>query len=84
MRFYTPMNYNVVALIRQDPTYKRMTSDDVHGMIINHEMYIEGANHVKNLYKGVTTTRKQKIAIKANKKSKNKQVVVESSSDDSS
>jgi hypothetical protein len=34
------MNYNVVALIRQDPAYKRMTSDDVFGRIINHEMYI--------------------------------------------
>jgi hypothetical protein len=41
MRAYTPMNYNVVALIRQDPTYKKVASDDVLGMIINHEMYIE-------------------------------------------
>jgi hypothetical protein len=41
MRTYTPMNYNVVALIRQDPIYKRMTSDNVFRMIINHEMHIE-------------------------------------------
>jgi hypothetical protein len=34
MRAYTPMNYNVVALIRQDPTYKRMSSDNVLGRII--------------------------------------------------
>jgi hypothetical protein len=40
MKAYTPINYNVVALIRQDPTYKKMTSDDVLGRIINHEMYI--------------------------------------------
>jgi hypothetical protein len=58
MRAYTPMNYNVVALIRQDPTYKRMSSYDVLGQIMNHEMYIEEANHVKNLSKGITTTRK--------------------------
>jgi hypothetical protein len=77
MRAYTPMNYNVVALIHQDPTYKRMSSDDVFVRIMNHKMYIEEANHIKNLYKGVTTTRKQEIALKANKKSKNKQVVVE-------
>jgi hypothetical protein len=77
MRAYTIMNYNVVALIHQDPTYKRMTSNDVLGRIINHEMYIEEANHIKNLYKGVTTTRKQEIALEANKKSKNKQVVEE-------
>jgi hypothetical protein len=47
MRKYTPMNYNVVALIHQDPTYKKMTSDDMLGRIINHEMYIEEANHIK-------------------------------------
>jgi hypothetical protein len=50
MRVYTPMNYNMVALICQDPTYKKMTSDDVLGRIINHEMYIEDANHIKNLH----------------------------------
>jgi hypothetical protein len=38
MRAYTPLNNNMVALIHQDPTYKRMTSDDVLGRIINHEM----------------------------------------------
>jgi hypothetical protein len=31
---YTPMNYNVVAWIRQDPTYKKMPSDDVLGRIM--------------------------------------------------
>jgi hypothetical protein len=82
MRAYTPMNYNVVALICQNPTYKRISSDDVLGRIMNHEMYIEEVNHVKNLFKGITTTRKQEIAFKANKKSKNKQVVVESSSEE--
>jgi hypothetical protein len=61
MRAYTPINYNVVVLIRQDPTYKRMSSDDVLGRIINHEMYIEEVNHVKNLSKGITTIRKQEI-----------------------
>jgi hypothetical protein len=79
MRAYTPMNYNVVVLIRQDPAYKRMSSNDVLGRIMNHEMYIEEGNHVKNLYKGITTSRKQEIAFKANKKSKNKQEVVERS-----
>jgi hypothetical protein len=82
MRAYTPMNYNVVVLIHQNPTYKRMTSDDVLRRIINHEMYIEEANHIKNHYKGATTTKKQEIALKASKKSKNKQVVVESSSEE--
>jgi hypothetical protein len=40
MMTYSPMNYNVVALIWQDPTYKKMTFDDVLGRIINHEMNI--------------------------------------------
>jgi hypothetical protein len=71
-RTYTPMNDNVVALIRQYPTYKRMTSDDVFRRIINNEMYIEEANHIKNLYKGVTTTKKQDIALKTSNKSKKK------------
>jgi hypothetical protein len=70
IRAYTPMNYNVVALICQDPTYKRMSYDDVLGRITNHEMYIEEASHVKNLSNGITTSRKQEIAFKANKKSK--------------
>jgi hypothetical protein len=35
---YTPMNYNVVILIQQDPAYKKMTFDDVLERIMNHEM----------------------------------------------
>jgi hypothetical protein len=41
MMAYTPMNYNVVALIPQNPSYKKMTSDDVLGRIMNHEMNIQ-------------------------------------------
>jgi hypothetical protein len=40
MMTYTPMNYNVVTLIRQDPAYKKMSSDDVLLRIMNHEMNI--------------------------------------------
>jgi hypothetical protein len=43
---------------------------------------LKNANHIKNLSKGITTTRKQEIAFKANKKRKNKQMVVESSSEE--
>jgi hypothetical protein len=82
MRAYTPMNDNVVALIRQGPAYKRMPSDDVLSRTMNHEIYIEEANHVENLSKGITTTRKQEITFKANKESKNKQEVVESPSEE--
>jgi hypothetical protein len=40
MMAYTPMNYNVMALIHQDPEYKKMSSDNVLGRIMNHEMNI--------------------------------------------
>jgi hypothetical protein len=82
MRAYTPMNYNVVALIYQDPTYKRMTSDDVLGRIINHEMHIEEVNHIKNVYKGISTSKKLDIALKESNKSKMKQIVIESPSEE--
>jgi hypothetical protein len=59
-----------------------MISNDVLERVINHEIYIQEANHIKNLYKGVTTTKKQEIAFKASKKSMNKKVVVESSSEE--
>jgi hypothetical protein len=58
MMAYTPMNYNMVALIRQDPVYKKMTSDDMLGRIMNHEMNIQEANNIKNFYKDVSTTKK--------------------------
>jgi hypothetical protein len=59
-----------------------MSSNDVLGRIMNHEMYIVEANHIKNLSKCITTIRKQEIALKANKKSKNKQVAIESSNEE--
>jgi hypothetical protein len=67
---YTPMNYNFVALIHQDPGYKKMSSNDVLEKIMNNEMDIQDANNIKNLYKGVSTSKKQDIALKANKSKK--------------
>jgi hypothetical protein len=58
MMAYTPMNYNVVALIHQDPAYKKMASNDVLGRIMNHEMNIQEANNIKNLYNDVSTSKK--------------------------
>jgi hypothetical protein len=55
---YTLINYNVVDLIRQDPAYKKMTSDDVLGRIMNHEINIQEANNIKNLYKDISTSKK--------------------------
>jgi hypothetical protein len=58
MMAYTTVNYNIVALIRQDPAYKKMTSDNVLERIMNHEMNIQEANNIKNLYKGVLRSKK--------------------------
>jgi hypothetical protein len=55
---YTLINYNVVALICQNPTYKKMSSDNVLGRIMNHEMNIQEANNIMNLYNGVSTSKK--------------------------
>jgi hypothetical protein len=82
MMAYTTMNYNVVALILQDPTYKKMTSVGVLGRIMNHEMDIQEANNIKNLYKGVLTSKKEDIALKATNKSKKKKAIIESPSEE--
>jgi hypothetical protein len=81
MMTYTLINYNVVTLIRQDHAYKKMTSDDVLGRIMNHEMDIQEANNIKNLYKGISTSKKQDITLKANK-SKKKKVLIKSPSEE--
>jgi hypothetical protein len=46
MMAYTPINYNIMSLIHQDPAYKKMTSDDVLGRIMNYEMNIQEANNI--------------------------------------
>jgi hypothetical protein len=55
LRAYTVKDTTVISLIQQDPTFKKMSPDDVLGKIINHEMLVEEANHVKNLSKGITS-----------------------------
>jgi hypothetical protein len=55
---YAMKDTTVVSLIQQNSTLKKMTPDDVLGKIINHEMLVEEANHVKNLSKGIISSRK--------------------------
>jgi hypothetical protein len=82
LRAYAIKDTMVISLIQQDPTFKKMTLNDVLGKIINHEMLVEEASHVKNLSKGVISSRKQDIAFKTSKKSESKKVVEESSSEE--
>jgi hypothetical protein len=79
LRAYTIRNTTLVSIIRGDPKLKRMTPDDVLARIINHELLLEEAKYVKNLSKGIVSTKKDNIALKASKKSKKKQILVESS-----
>jgi hypothetical protein len=55
---YAAKDTTVTSLIQQDPTFKKMTPDDVLGKIINHEMLVEEAQHIKNLSKGVISSKK--------------------------
>jgi hypothetical protein len=57
-----------------------LTPNDDLGRIINHEMLIKEVNHVKNLSKGITSSRKENIAFKASKKGKSKKIIEEISS----
>jgi hypothetical protein len=79
LRGYVVKDTTVISLIQQDPIFKKMPLDDVLGKIINHEMLVEEANHVKNLSKGITSSRKQGITLTASKK---KQIVIESSTEE--
>jgi hypothetical protein len=58
-----------------------MSSDGVLGKIMNHKMNIQEANNIKNFYKGVSSSKKKDIALKANK-SKKKKVLIESPSEE--
>jgi hypothetical protein len=58
LRGYAVKDTTVISLIQQDPTFKKMSLDDVLGKIINHEMLVEEANHVKNLSKGIISSKK--------------------------
>jgi hypothetical protein len=82
LRGYAVKDTKIISLIQQDLTFKKMSPDDILSKIINHEMLVEESNHVKNLSKGITSSRKQDIALKASKKSKKKQIVIESSSEE--
>jgi hypothetical protein len=58
-----------------------MTLDDVLARIMNYELLLEEAKYVKNLSKGIVSTKRDDIALKAIKTSKKKQILIESSSE---
>jgi hypothetical protein len=82
IRAYPMKDITLCSLIHENPDYKKMALDDVLAIIIIHQMFQEEANFVKNLSKGISSSRKQDITLKACKKSKRKQVIEESSSEE--
>jgi hypothetical protein len=81
LRAYTIRDTTLVSIIRRDPNLKRMTPEDVLARIISHEFLIEEAKYLKNLSKGIVSTKKDIIALKSTMKSKKKQILVEISSE---
>jgi hypothetical protein len=82
LRAYMIRDTTLVSIIRGNPKLKRMTPDDVLARIINHELLLEEAKYVKNLSKGIVSTKKDNITLKASKKRKKRQILVESSSEE--
>jgi hypothetical protein len=68
LRSYTIRYTTLVSIIRSDPKLKRMTPNDILARIINHELLLEEARYVKNLSKGVVSTKKDGVALKVSKK----------------
>jgi hypothetical protein len=82
LRAYTIRDTTLVSIIRSDPNHTKMKPKDIFGRIINHELLLEEARYVKNLSKGIVSTKKDVVALKASKQSKKKQIEVESPSEE--
>jgi hypothetical protein len=82
LRTYTIRDTTLVSIIRSDLNHKKMKPEDILGRIINHEFLLEEDRYVKNLSKGILSTKKNVVALKVRKKSKKKQIQVESSSEE--
>jgi hypothetical protein len=82
VRAYTIWDATLVSIIRGYTIYRMLTLDDVLARIINHEILLEEAKYVKNLSKGIVSTKKDDIALKTSKKGKKKQAMVDSSSEE--
>jgi hypothetical protein len=82
LKAYTVRDTTLVLIIRSDPNHTKMKLEDILGRIINHELLLEEARYVKNLSKGIVSTKKDVVALKASKKSKKKPIHVENSSEE--
>jgi hypothetical protein len=81
LRAYTIGDTTLVSIIRGDPILRRMTPEDVLARIINHGLLLEEAKYVKNLSKGIVSTKKEHRS-QGKKEKQEKQIPVESSSEE--
>jgi hypothetical protein len=70
LQTYAVKDTTVISLIQQDPIFKRMTLDDVLVKIINHEIFVEEANHVKNLSRGILLQENKTLLSKLGRREK--------------
>jgi hypothetical protein len=67
---YAVKDTTVISFIQQDTTFKKMTPDDLLGKIINHEMLVKEAQHVKNLSKGSSLQRNKTLLSKQQRRAR--------------
>jgi hypothetical protein len=71
LRFLVFRNPTQVQLIRGDPRYKLMSSEEIIGKYVSFELMIKDSKHIVNLEQGATSTPEvQPIAFKATKEEK--------------
>jgi hypothetical protein len=67
---YAVKDTTVISLIQQDPTFKKMTPDNVLGKIINHEMLFEEVQHVKIYPRGSSLQRNKALLSKLRRRAR--------------
>jgi hypothetical protein len=70
LRAFRVRNVTLVTLTRESPRYKKMTSEEVLGKFLNHEMMEKDSKYINGVAQGNTSTEPQGIALKAITKEK--------------
>ncbi|XP_066167815.1 uncharacterized protein [Oryza sativa Japonica Group] len=62
---FGPRNPTLVSMIRERKDYKRLTSSNILGRIVSHEMQEEEAREVRQMVKNAAIIKNQEVALKA-------------------
>jgi hypothetical protein len=74
LRAYAVKDTIVIYLIQQDPTFKKMTLNDVLGKIINHEILVEEAQHVRTCTRGSSLQKNKTLLSKLQRRAKSRKL----------